>query len=170
VRSRRKANPFFPPPPAPPSSTTAFGGGGPLTLTLRGKAMDGFEAQQERTRPQLCPPSLENRRNGCRFSTSVNRPAALRRGPPARSLSSPRTEMTTRAPGSVIPQSHVSIPPYSNPQAVQKMGSTSGVDVLSASQIGDGADQVIELAAAAGAEVVGLSVLKAIAGTAATVD
>jgi hypothetical protein len=28
-----------------------------------------------------------------------------------------------------------------------------GVDVLSASQIGDGAEQVIELAAAAGAEV-----------------
>src|SRR6266566_6316860 len=45
-----------------------------------------------------------------------------------------------------------------------------GVDVLSASQIGDGADQVIELAAAAGAEVVGLSVVKAIAGTAAIVD
>src|SRR5215469_17497884 len=45
-----------------------------------------------------------------------------------------------------------------------------GVDVLSASQIGDGADQVIELAATAGAEVVGLSVVKAIAGTAAIVD
>src|SRR5882762_10200123 len=44
------------------------------------------------------------------------------------------------------------------------------VDVLSASQIGDGAEQVIELAAAAGAEVVGLSVVKAIAGTAAIVD
>src|SRR3979411_2350918 len=45
-----------------------------------------------------------------------------------------------------------------------------GVDVPSASQIGDGAEQVIELAAAAGAEVVGLSVFKAIADTAAKVD
>jgi hypothetical protein len=45
-----------------------------------------------------------------------------------------------------------------------------GVDVLSASQISDGAEQVIELAAAAGAEVVGLSVVKAIPGTAAIVD
>ena len=45
-----------------------------------------------------------------------------------------------------------------------------GVDVLSASQIGDGADQVIELAAATGAEVVGLSVVKALASTAAIVD
>jgi hypothetical protein len=45
-----------------------------------------------------------------------------------------------------------------------------GIDVLSASQIGDGAEQVIKLAAAAGAEVVGLSVVKAIADTAAIVD
>src|SRR5215468_847329 len=45
-----------------------------------------------------------------------------------------------------------------------------GVDILSASQIGDSAEQVIELAAAARAEVVGLSVVKAIAGTAAIVD
>src|SRR6516225_5694684 len=44
------------------------------------------------------------------------------------------------------------------------------VDVLSASQIGDSAEEVIELAAAAGAEVVGLSVVKAIAGSAAIVD
>jgi hypothetical protein len=45
-----------------------------------------------------------------------------------------------------------------------------GVDVLSALQIGDGAKQIIELAAAARAEVVGLSVVKAIASTAAIVD
>src|SRR6266571_9242268 len=57
----------FPPPPAPPPPRTAFGGGGLLTLTLRGKAMDGFEEQQERTRPQLCPPSLKNRRTDAGF-------------------------------------------------------------------------------------------------------
>jgi len=39
--------------PRPPSSTTALGSGGLLTLTLRGKAADGLEEQQERTRPQL---------------------------------------------------------------------------------------------------------------------
>ena len=54
-------------PPAPPPPRTAFGGDGLLTLTLRGKAMDGFEEQQERTRPQLCPPSLENRRTDAGF-------------------------------------------------------------------------------------------------------
>jgi hypothetical protein len=45
-----------------------------------------------------------------------------------------------------------------------------GVDILPASQIGDSAEEVIELAAAAGAEVLGLSVVKTIAGTAAIVD
>jgi hypothetical protein len=45
-----------------------------------------------------------------------------------------------------------------------------GVDFLSASQISDSAQEVIELAAAAGAEVVGLSIVKAIAGTTAIVD
>ena len=40
-------------PPAPPPQRTALGCGGLLTLTLRGKAMDGFEEQQERNRPQL---------------------------------------------------------------------------------------------------------------------
>jgi len=54
-------------PPAPPPPRTAFGGGGLLTLTLRGKAMDGFEEQQERNRPQLCPPSLGNRRTDAGF-------------------------------------------------------------------------------------------------------
>src|SRR5882757_8552510 len=44
------------------------------------------------------------------------------------------------------------------------------VDVLSATQIRDGAEQVIELAAAAWAEVIGLSEVKTIAGTAAIVD
>jgi hypothetical protein len=38
-----------------------------LTLTLRGKAMDGFEEQQERNRPQLSPPSLGNRRTDAGF-------------------------------------------------------------------------------------------------------
>jgi len=44
------------------------------------------------------------------------------------------------------------------------------IDVLSASQIGDGSEQVIELAGAAGAEVVGFAVVRAIASTAAIVD
>src|SRR5437762_1956185 len=51
VAIRRVARP--PPPPAPPSSRTAPCSDGPLTLTLRGKAVDDLEAQQERTRPQL---------------------------------------------------------------------------------------------------------------------
>ena len=45
-----------------------------------------------------------------------------------------------------------------------------GVDVLSASQVGNGPDDVVEFAATAGAAVVGLSIVKAIAGTAAIVD
>ena len=56
--------------------------------------------------------------------------------------------------------------PIASPPDAQSMG----VDVLPASQVGDGAEQVIELAGAAWAEVVGLSVVKAIAGTAAIVD
>ena len=53
VRRRRRAQLLFHPPPGPPSSTTAFACGGLLTLTLRGKAMDGLEEQQERNRPHL---------------------------------------------------------------------------------------------------------------------
>jgi len=103
--SPEKAGTAFPPPPGPPSSTTALGCGGLLTLTLRGKAMDGFEEQQERNRPQLSPPSLENRRNGCRFPTSANRPAALRRVPLPRSFSSLRTEHTIDRPQTLATQS-----------------------------------------------------------------
>src|SRR5574341_166392 len=43
---------FFLLPPLP-LLTTTLGSGGLLTLTLRGKAMDGLEEQQGRTRPQL---------------------------------------------------------------------------------------------------------------------
>jgi hypothetical protein len=71
----------FPPPPRPPSSTNGARGGGLLTLTLRGKAMDGFEEQQERNRPQLSPPSLENRRTDAGFpqaSTGRRRSVAER--------------------------------------------------------------------------------------------
>ena len=103
--SPEKAGAAFPPPPDPPSSTTGLGCGGLLTLTLRGKAMDGFEEQQERNRPQLSPPSLENRRNGCRFPTSANRPAALRRVPLPRSFSSLRTEHTIDRPQTLATQS-----------------------------------------------------------------
>ena len=59
--------PVFLLPPVPPPPRTALWCGGLLTLTLRGKAMDGFEEQQERTRPQLSPPSLENRRTDAGF-------------------------------------------------------------------------------------------------------
>jgi hypothetical protein len=71
----------LPPPPGPPPPRTAPGGGGLLTLTLRGKAMDGFEEQQERNRPQLCPPSLGNRRTDAGFpqaSTGRRRSVACR--------------------------------------------------------------------------------------------
>lgn len=51
--SLETSEPVLPLPPAPPSSATALRSGGLLTLTLRGKAMDGFEEQQERNRPQL---------------------------------------------------------------------------------------------------------------------
>jgi hypothetical protein len=103
--SPERGGPVFLLPPVPPPPRTALGCGGLLTLTLRGKAMDGFEEQQERNRPQLCPPSLENRRNGCRFPTSANRPAALRRGPFARSFSSLRTEHTIDRPLTLATQS-----------------------------------------------------------------
>jgi hypothetical protein len=86
--------PCFPPPPGPPSSTNGLRCGGLLTLTLRGKAMDGFEEQQERNRPQLSPPSLENRRTDAGFpqaSTGRRRSVALAF---ARSLSFQRTEHT----------------------------------------------------------------------------
>jgi hypothetical protein len=65
--SLESGGPVFLLPPVPPPPPTALGGDGLLTLTLRGKAMDGFEAQQERNRPQLCPPSLENRRTDAGF-------------------------------------------------------------------------------------------------------
>ena len=81
VRCWRRTTSLFPPPPAPPSSTTALGCGGLLTLTLRGKAMDGFEEQQERNRPQLSPPSLETRRTDAGFpqaSTGRRRSVAWR--------------------------------------------------------------------------------------------
>ena len=68
--SPERGGPVFLLPPVPPPPRTALGCGGLLTLTLRGKAMDGFEEQQERNRPQLSPPSLENPANGCRFSTA----------------------------------------------------------------------------------------------------
>jgi hypothetical protein len=57
-----------------------------LTLTLRGKAMDGFE-ETARTEPSTAlSTELGKPANGCRFPTSVNRPAALRRGAFARPL------------------------------------------------------------------------------------
>jgi len=81
-------------PPAPPPPRTAFGCGGLLTLTLRGKAMDGFEEKQERNRPQLCPPSLENRRTDAGFPRAST---GRRRSVAGRSLGlslSKRTERT----------------------------------------------------------------------------
>ena len=78
--SPEKAGPAFPPPPAPPSSTTALGCDGLLTLTLRGKAMDGLEEQQERNRPQLSPPSLENRRTDAGFPQRQQAGGAPSRG------------------------------------------------------------------------------------------
>jgi len=70
-------------PPAPPPPRTALGGGDLLTLTLRGKAMDGFEEQHERNRPQLCPPSLENRQTDAGFPQA---PTGRRRSVAGRSL------------------------------------------------------------------------------------
>ena len=67
-------------PPAPPPQRTALGCGGLLTLTLRGKAMDGFEEQQERNRPQLSPPSLENRRTDAGFPQRQQAGGAPSRG------------------------------------------------------------------------------------------
>jgi len=56
--------------------------------------MDGFEEQQERTRPQLCPPSLENRRTDAGFPRAST---GRRRSVAERSLGlslSKRTERT----------------------------------------------------------------------------
>ena len=65
--SPQRGGPVFLLPPVPPPPGTALGCGGLLTLTLRGKAMDGFEEQQELNRPQLYPPSLENRQTDAGF-------------------------------------------------------------------------------------------------------
>src|SRR5215469_5282319 len=53
---------------------------------------------------------------------------------------------------------------HESPIAWPPNAQSMDVDVLSASEIGDSAEQVIDLAAAAGAEVFRLSVVKAIAG------
>jgi hypothetical protein len=65
--SAKEEVPLFSSSPRAPLLPERSGYGGLLTLTLRGKAMDGLEAQQERNRPQLCPPSLENRRTDAGF-------------------------------------------------------------------------------------------------------
>ncbi len=70
----------FPSSPGPPPPRTALGCGGLLTLTLRGKAMDGLEEQQERNRPQLSPPSLENRRTDAGFPQRQQAGGAPSRG------------------------------------------------------------------------------------------
>jgi hypothetical protein len=95
----------FPSSPRSPHLPTALGGEGLLTLTLRGKAVDGFEAQQERNRPQLShrawkagkrPPASHKRQQA----------AALRRGAFARSFSSQRTERTIHASQTLATQSN----------------------------------------------------------------
>ena len=92
--SPERGGPVFLLPPVPPPPGTALGCGGLLTLTLRGKAMDGFEEQQERNRPQLSPPSLENRRTDAGFPQAST---GRRRSVAGRSLGlslSKRTERT----------------------------------------------------------------------------
>ena len=81
-------------PPGLPPPTTALGGGGLLTLTLRGKAMDGLEAQQERNRPQL---SHRAWKTGPTEAGLPQAPTGRRRSVAGCSLglfSSPRTEHT----------------------------------------------------------------------------
>ena len=77
VRRGRGTKPIF------PSSPTERGSGGLLTLTLRGKAMDGVEAQQERNRPQLSYRAWET---GARTPVSHKRQQAG--GAPAHGLRS----------------------------------------------------------------------------------
>jgi hypothetical protein len=92
--SPQRRRPAFLLPPVPPPPRTALGCGGLLTLTLRGKAMDGFEDQQGRNRPQLSPPSLGNRRTDAGFPQAST---GRRRSVAGRSLGlslSQRTEHT----------------------------------------------------------------------------
>ena len=65
--------------------------------------MDGFEGKQERNRPQLCPPSLENRRPDAGFSQHQQAGGAPSRF--ARSLSFQTTEQYNRQNQTLATQS-----------------------------------------------------------------
>lgn len=64
--------------PRSPLLQTARGGGGLLTLSLRGKVMDGLEEQQGRTRPQLFHRALKTGGTDAGFQHR-QQTAALRR-------------------------------------------------------------------------------------------
>ena len=80
------SEPGFSSSPRPPLLQTARGSGGLLTLTLRGKAADGLEEQQERTRPQLSHRAWKTGWTDAGFPQR-QQAAALRRVVLARSLS-----------------------------------------------------------------------------------
>src|SRR6266571_622871 len=77
----------FPPPPGPPSSTNGLRGRCPIDADAPWKSHGRLRRTARTDPPTALSTELGKPANGCRFSTSVNRPAALRRGAFTRSLS-----------------------------------------------------------------------------------
>ena len=77
----------FPPPPGPPSSTNGLRGRWPIDADAPWKSHGRLRRTARTDPPTALSTELGKPAYGCRFSTSVNRPAALRRRGFARSLS-----------------------------------------------------------------------------------
>ena len=79
----------FPPPPGPPSSTNGPRVRWPIDADAPWKSHGRLRRTARTEPPTAFSTELGKPANGCRFPTSVNRPAALRRGAFARSLPFP---------------------------------------------------------------------------------
>jgi len=87
--SPERGGPRFPPPPGPPSSTNGARVRWPIDADAPWKSHGRLRRTARTEPPTALSTELGKPANGCRFPTSVNRPAALRRGAFARSLPFP---------------------------------------------------------------------------------